>query len=150
MTASLDQGSGSTKLSIELSGVPVGKEDETQQGIEVYYIRSLKVSLSLTAPLQMHRPSALTDPFAPIQQIGLVIASPPSALNASRKAAIAKVPHHPWQLPNFHSSTAHLSTLEAARYYAAASVSVLGSILFPVALIGLFGWLLYRGPTFAS
>lgn len=44
LTATLEQGSGSTKLSIDLTGVPVGKEDETQQGIEVYYIRSLKVS----------------------------------------------------------------------------------------------------------
>jgi len=42
LTANLDQGSGSTKLSIELTGVPVGQEDETEKGIEVYYIRSLK------------------------------------------------------------------------------------------------------------
>ena len=43
LTATLDQGSGSTTLHIDLEGVPVGKEDETEQGIEVYYIRSLKV-----------------------------------------------------------------------------------------------------------
>lgn len=42
LTATLDQGSGSTTLHIDLEGVPVGKEDETEQGIEVYYIRSLK------------------------------------------------------------------------------------------------------------
>lgn len=41
---SLEQGSGSTKLSLELEGVPVGKEEETEKGLEIYYIRSLKVS----------------------------------------------------------------------------------------------------------
>lgn len=46
LRVTLDQGSASTKLSIELKGVPVGKEEETEKGIEVYYIRSLKVSAS--------------------------------------------------------------------------------------------------------
>ena len=50
LTATLDQGSGSTTLHIDLEGVPVGKEDETEQGIEVYYIRSLKVRPSSSLP----------------------------------------------------------------------------------------------------
>ena len=86
-------------------------------------------------------------PFPCKQQIGLVL-HPLSRV--SRKTLLANIPHHPWHLPNFHSSTAHLSNAEAARYYATASASVLGSILFPVALIGLFVWLLYQGPTFKS
>jgi len=44
LKVSLEQGSGSTKLSLDLEGVPVGKEEETEKGVEVYYIRSLKVS----------------------------------------------------------------------------------------------------------
>ncbi|KAK9896653.1 activator of Hsp90 ATPase [Cystobasidium minutum MCA 4210] len=42
LKVSLEQGSGSTKLSLELEGVPVGKEEETEKGLEIYYIRSLK------------------------------------------------------------------------------------------------------------
>lgn len=40
---SLEQGSASTKLSLSLEGVPVGKEEETEKGLDIYYIRSLKV-----------------------------------------------------------------------------------------------------------
>ena len=40
---SLNQGSTSTSLLVELEGVPVGKEDETEKGLDIYYIRSLKV-----------------------------------------------------------------------------------------------------------
>lgn len=46
LTIGFDQGSSSTKLSLELEGVPVGKEDETEKGLDIYYIRSLKVSLA--------------------------------------------------------------------------------------------------------
>lgn len=36
-------------MSLDLEGVPVGKEAETEKGIEVYYIRSLKVSFLVSA-----------------------------------------------------------------------------------------------------
>jgi len=47
LKVSLEQGSNSTKLSLDLEGVPVGKEEETEKGLEIYYIRSLKVSRAL-------------------------------------------------------------------------------------------------------
>ena len=43
----LQQGSNSTKLFLDLDGVPAGKEDETEKGLEIYYIRSLKVNYNV-------------------------------------------------------------------------------------------------------
>jgi len=42
LTVKLEQGSSSTKLVLKMKDVPVGKEDETEKGLEIYYIRSLK------------------------------------------------------------------------------------------------------------
>jgi activator of HSP90 ATPase len=50
LKASIEQGSNTTKLSLDLEGVPVGKEEETEKGLEIYYIRSLKVGLTETMP----------------------------------------------------------------------------------------------------
>ncbi|GAA5896154.1 hypothetical protein JCM5296_007247 [Sporobolomyces johnsonii] len=38
----LEQGSNSTTLNLRLSGVPVGKEDETEQNLQTFYIRGLQ------------------------------------------------------------------------------------------------------------
>ncbi|GAA5920187.1 hypothetical protein JCM1841_006637 [Sporobolomyces salmonicolor] len=38
----LEQGSNSTTLNLKLSGVPVGKEDETEQNLQTFYIRGLQ------------------------------------------------------------------------------------------------------------
>ncbi|GAA6026867.1 hypothetical protein JCM8097_005918 [Rhodosporidiobolus ruineniae] len=38
----LNQGSNSTTLSLKLSGVPVGKEDETESNLHAFYIRGLQ------------------------------------------------------------------------------------------------------------
>jgi hypothetical protein len=35
---------------VELDGVPTGKEDETERNLDVYYIRSLKVSRVSMSP----------------------------------------------------------------------------------------------------
>lgn len=57
LKVSLEQGSGSTKLSLDLEGVPVGKEEETEKGLEIYYIRSLKVSSDQSIPNSLERSS---------------------------------------------------------------------------------------------
>lgn len=140
LKVSLEQGSGSTKLSLELEGVPVGKEDETEKGLEVYYIRSLKVG---------HRPSMhdtsrrhIADiclVFTKQQQIGSVLAheSDPSILRN-------KTPYHPWALPGFAPWTGR----DRAKFLVTATASVVASVFLPAGMLVLFGWLLYRGPTF--
>ncbi|GAA5915656.1 hypothetical protein JCM8208_005907 [Rhodotorula glutinis] len=42
LETSLDQGSNSTTLSLKLSGVPIGKEDEAENNLHVFYIRGLQ------------------------------------------------------------------------------------------------------------
>lgn len=42
LTTRLEEGAGSTALTLALTGVPVGDEDATEQGLDAYYLRSLK------------------------------------------------------------------------------------------------------------
>lgn len=42
LTTTLTQSDDSTRLELTLSGVPVGEEDQAEQGLETYYMRGLK------------------------------------------------------------------------------------------------------------
>ena len=156
LTATLDQGSGSTTLHIDLEGVPVGKEDETEQGIEVYYIRSLKVRhLSLPHPAlsaRMRRLTYLTwlkfTSFTRKQQIGSVLASRSASASSSTISRILAepVPAHPWDLPGF-APVPYQSLGARLLFRLTATASVLASVLLPIGAIAFFVWLLYNGPT---
>ncbi|KAI5479570.1 high-glucose-regulated protein 8 [Pseudohyphozyma bogoriensis] len=60
LEATLAQGSNSTTLSLRLTGVPVGKEDEAERNLNIYYINGLK-SIGLVrrtaSPSYKQRPS---------------------------------------------------------------------------------------------
>lgn len=142
LKVSLEQGSGSTKLSLDLEGVPVGKEEETEKGLEIYYIRSLKVRLQqYTKIMRVQMLIAIGSSFdySHIQQIGSVLAneSSPSILHN-------KSPYHPWALPGYTPWTQR----DRAKFLLTATASVFASVFIPAGMIALFGWLLYRGPTF--
>lgn len=48
LESTLDQGSNSTTLSLRLTGVPVGMEDETEGNLKVYYLNALRSIGSVT------------------------------------------------------------------------------------------------------
>ncbi|GAA6060553.1 hypothetical protein JCM10212_006917 [Sporobolomyces blumeae] len=50
LETTLDQGSNSTTLSLKLTGVPIGKEDETEHNLQTFYIRGLQaIGLGLSS-----------------------------------------------------------------------------------------------------
>ncbi|GAA5931757.1 AHA1 family protein [Sporobolomyces koalae] len=50
LETALEQGSNSTTLNLKLSGVPIGKEDETEQNLQTFYIRGLQaIGLGLSS-----------------------------------------------------------------------------------------------------
>ncbi|KAL7005780.1 Co-chaperone [Cystobasidiomycetes sp. EMM_F5] len=125
LTIGFDQGSSSTKLSLELEGVPVGKEDETEKGLDIYYIRSLK-------------------------QIGSVLVSDEDDFEVAAATAfkrLSNAPLHPWALPGFRPTPAPSST-QPRRFDVIKATSAVASVLVPAGLVAIFAWLLYRGPTF--
>lgn len=124
---------------MELEGVPVGKEDETEKGLDIYYIRSLKVCI--TTNLQQNP----TD--ATIQQIGSVLASSsPRTAADEAKETLDKAPAHAWHLPGFRE----VRQPTIAEHFLVRTASGLASVIVPAGLVALFGWLLYRGPTFQT
>ncbi|GAA5882535.1 hypothetical protein JCM16303_002029 [Sporobolomyces ruberrimus] len=59
LETTLDQGSNSTTLNLKLSGVPIGKEDETETNLQTFYIRGLQaIGLGLSSLTTSHTNSS--------------------------------------------------------------------------------------------
>ncbi|GAA5996496.1 hypothetical protein JCM5350_002341 [Sporobolomyces pararoseus] len=77
LETTLDQGSNSTTLNLKLSGVPIGKEDETEQNLQTFYIRGLQaIGLGLFSSTTSSATSSSTH-ISPV--------SPPPPLSVSSK-----------------------------------------------------------------
>ncbi|SGY77456.1 BQ5605_C005g03642 [Microbotryum silenes-dioicae] len=79
LETTLHQGSASTTLTLRLSGVPVGKEDEAERNLTSYYINSLKQIGFVFESL----------PFTPLPSTSTQSAAP-KALNPSQARARAR------------------------------------------------------------
>ncbi|GJN88415.1 hypothetical protein Rhopal_001381-T1 [Rhodotorula paludigena] len=115
LETTLDQGSNSTTLGLKLSGVPVGKEDETEANLQGYYVRGLQsIGLGLVS---LSTASSFSTPTS-------ATPSAPSSA-AARKAARRRAPPRSsswnrWTLANvgsFAASFGLILGLGAAFYY---------------------------------
>ncbi|GAA6048923.1 hypothetical protein JCM3770_007121 [Rhodotorula araucariae] len=108
LETTLEQGSNSTTLSLKLTGVPVGKEDETESNLHGYYIRGLQ-SIGLGLPSSSAPSSSTRSP-----------ATPAAAQKAKRAAPAQSSLMNRWTLVNvgsFAASVGLLAAFGAALYF---------------------------------
>ncbi|BGP14027.1 hypothetical protein JCM10213_005612 [Rhodosporidiobolus nylandii] len=115
LETTLDQGSNSTTLNLKLSGVPIGKEDETENNLHAFYIRALQqIGFGLLSSSTSSAPSTSSSPSS---------TTPSTPSTAHKRAAASKKQAsvvNRWTLANFGSFAASFGLilgLGAAFYY---------------------------------